>query len=132
MPKQFWRGLIIVVILYTIYYISFIETKYLYINVPRKLRHLIAFVLLFSVYITGVYHLTFKQASWMKSLWHFIHIGGFIILVFFGLYDWIIRELPLGIKLTLIDINEFLIGPTLYVVMAILDKFFVKQKGNNI
>lgn len=130
MPKKFWIGLLIILIFYTLYHLGFVESNYLYNNIPRKIRHLITFCILMGVYITGLYHLTFYNNSWMKTVWHFIHIAGVLLLLLFGLYDWLITMLPLGVKLTLRSINEFLVSPTLYVVIGILSTFLLKPSNS--
>jgi hypothetical protein len=86
------------------------------------------FVILISVYIIGLYHLSLNDALWMKTIWHIVHLLGIFMLIGFGLYDWFIQVLPLSTKLFLISINELLIAPTLYIVMGILNKFLLKNQ----
>jgi len=128
MPKKFWVGLIVILLIYTLYYFVFVESSYVHDMVPRKLRHLIKFTILIAVYMIGLYHLSLDNVIWMKTIWHIVHLLGIFMLVSFGLYDWIIKVLPLSTKLFLISINELLIAPTLYIVMGILNKFLLKNE----
>jgi hypothetical protein len=64
----------------------------------------------------------------MKSVWHLIHLTGIFFLTFLGGYDWIILPLPLFVKEILEAVNEFLIGPLLFLVMGILQQFLLENK----
>lgn len=128
MPRKFWIGLIIILIIYTTYHFLFVETSYVHEHCPRKIRHLIKLVILVSVYTIGLNHLEYNGILWMKIIWHITHIVGIFLLSAMGLYDWLFYPLTLPTKLILISINEFLIAPTLYVGMGILNTFLIPQK----
>lgn len=128
MPKKFWIGLVLIMLMYTAYYMLFVETSLANEYVSRKGRHLLKLSFLVIVYIIGLKHLDYSNTKWMKTIWHGIHILGIFILVVFGLYDWLIQMLSLNTKLTLISINELLIAPTLYVAMGILNTALPKMK----
>jgi hypothetical protein len=64
----------------------------------------------------------------LKTLWHLIHISGIIFLVFLGAYDWLIHPMPMYMREVMDAVNEFLIGPTLFVGMALLEIFLLKGK----
>lgn len=127
MPRKFWRGLFVIVIIYSFYHLFFREASYI-AEIPRKMKHVIKFIVLFSVYLIGVWHLSLEKITWMKTLWHLIHVTGFIFLLSLGAYDWFIHPLPAFIKPYMDDVNEFLIGPTLFVVMGILQQYLLKNK----
>jgi hypothetical protein len=127
MPKKFWIGLTIILIIYTLFYLFFREASYLTF-IPRKIRHIIKFVVLITIYLVGVWHLSLDKITWMKTLWHLIHISGIVFLVSLGAYDWLIHPMPQFMREVMDAVNEFLIGPTLYVGMALLQNFLLKGK----
>jgi hypothetical protein len=127
MPKKFWMGLIIILFIYTLFYLFFKDANYLGL-IPRKIRHIIKFIVLITIYLVGVWHLALDKITWMKTLWHLIHISGIVFLVSLGAYDWLIHPMPQFMREVMDGINEFLIGPTLFVGMALLQKFLLKGK----
>ena len=127
MPRKFWMGLIIILAIYTLFYLFFKDADYLGL-IPRKIRHIIKFVVLIAIYLVGVWHLSLDKIIWMKTLWHLIHISGIIFLVFLGAYDWLIYPMPMYMREVMDAVNEFLIAPTLFVVMGLLHKFLLKGK----
>jgi len=93
MPRKFWMGLIIILVIYTLFYLFFKDANYLGL-IPRKIRHIIKFVVLITIYLVGVWHLSLDKITWMKTLWHLIHISGIVFLVSLGAYDWLIDPMP--------------------------------------
>jgi len=129
MPRKFWVGLSIILIIYTAYYLFFWETNIAY-NIPRKITRVIKFAVLITVYLIGVKQLTLERIVWMKTIWHIIHLTGIFILLSLGIFDLIIRPLPFSVKEVMASINELLIGPTLYVGMGILQQFLIKNDNS--
>ncbi len=127
MPKKFWIGLVIILIIYTLISLFFKEASY-YELIPRKLRHVIKFSVLITIYSVGVWHLSLDKITWMKTLWHLIHISGIVFLVSLGAYDWLIHPMPIFMREVMDAVNEFLIGPTLFVVIGLLQNFLLKGK----
>ncbi len=127
MPKKFWMGLFIILFIYTIFYLFFKDVNYVAL-IPRKLRHIIKFIVLITIYLVGVWHLSLDKITWMKTLWHLIHISGIVFLVFLGAYDWLIHPMPIFMREVMDAVNEFLIGPTLFVGMALIQNFLLKGK----
>lgn len=127
MPKKFWIGLTIILIIYTLFYLFFKDASYV-AQIPRKTRHVIKFLVLITIYGVGVWHLALDEIIWMKTLWHLVHLSGIFFLLFLGAYDWIIHPLPMFMREVMDAINEFLIGPTLFVVMGLLQQFLLKNK----
>ena len=124
MPKKFWMGLVII---YTLFSLFFKEASY-YELIPRKLRHVIKFIVLITIYLVGVWHLNLDKITWMKTLWHLIHLSGIVFLVLLGAYDWLIQPMPIFMRELMDAVNEFLIAPTLFVVMGLLQKYLLKDK----
>jgi hypothetical protein len=127
MPRKFWIGLTIILVIYTIFYLFFKDANYVAL-IPRKIRHIIKFVVLITIYLVGVWHLSLDKITWMKTLWHLIHISGIVFLVSLGAYDWLIHPMPQFMREVMDAVNEFLIGPTLFVGMALLQNFLLKGK----
>lgn len=121
MKRGFWTGLIIILIIYTLIYLFFYDAPY-FNDIPRRLRHLIKFFILITVYLIGGYHLRLNNIKWMYIIWHFIHITRIGIITSFGLYDFLVSPTPIFIRSFLNSINEFLISPVLFVGMGILYK----------
>jgi hypothetical protein len=131
MPRKFWIGLIIILIIYTAYNLFFWETN-IANDIPRKITRVIKFAVLVIVYLIGVKHLSLDRITWMKTVWHIIHLTGIFILLTLGIFDLMIRPLAPGIKDVMASINEFLIGPSLFVGMGILHQFLIKIENRNI
>ena len=130
MPRKFWTGLIIILVIYTCYYLFFMDTSYV-TEIPRKIRHVIKFTTLITIYLIGVRQLSLERIAWMKTIWHVIHLTGIFLLISLGAFDWIIRPLPYSVRQVMGAINEFLIGPTLFVSMGILHHFLLKNEPAN-
>jgi hypothetical protein len=130
MPRKFWFGLITILIIYTLFYLFFNEASYLS-QIPRKIRHIIKFVVLFTIYLIGVWNLSLDKIIWMRTVWHIIHLSGIALLLLLGAYDWLIHPMPLFMREVLDAVNEFLIGPTLYVGMGLLHKFLLNKVDLN-
>jgi hypothetical protein len=113
-------GLIIILIIYSLFYIFFVDGDVEWI--PRKVRHVIKFVTTVSVYLAGTWHLGKLNDRWMSTVWHFIHIGLLGIITLVGLYDWFIGMVSESVKDMTWTMQEFLISPVLYVGMGILNK----------
>lgn len=114
-------GLIIILVLYSLYYLYFADRQYTYF-IPRKVRHIIKFTTTIAVYITGTYHLGKLRDQWMGQLWHIIHISLLCTITSIGFYDWIFGMVRYSIKEIAASMQEFLISPVLYVSMGILNK----------
>jgi hypothetical protein len=130
MPRKFWFGLITILIIYTLFYLFFNEASYLS-QIPRKIRHIIKFVVLFTIYLIGVWNLSLDKIIWMRTVWHIIHLSGIALLLLLGAYDWLIHPMPIFMREVLDAVNEFLIGPTLYVGMGLLHKFLLNKVDLN-
>lgn len=127
MNKRFWKGFFLIIIFYTCYYLLFLDASYI-LNIPRKIRHLIKFISLVSVYSVGRFHLATIDTYWMKTIWNIIHISGIGIICAFGLYDMAFGVLPIEIRWVLDSVAEFLIAPSLYVVMGLVQEFVLKKE----
>ncbi len=131
MPRKFWIGFIIIQIIYTLIYLFFKDASYVAL-IPRKIRHVIKFIVLITIYLVGVWHLALDKISWMKTLWHLIHISGILFLLFLGAYDWLIHPMPMFMREIMDAVNEFLIGPTLFVGMGLLQQFLLKNREDEL
>ncbi len=128
MKRNYWIGLITLIIIYSLIYIFFYEAPYAQ-KIPRLIRHLIKFIILIIVYLIGSFFLDLNKIKWMKVIWHFIHISGIVLIITLGSFIWIIRPSSnFFISLT-ISVNEFLISPVLYVGMGILYKKLLITKN---
>ncbi len=130
MTKKFWHGLLLLLLIYSCYYLLFIDATYL-LDIPRQIRHAIKLTTLVLVYLIGLRHLTTSKTYWMTVIWHIIHISGIILICLFGVYDLVFGILPIRVRWILDSVAEFLIAPSLYVGMGILQNFLLVQINNN-
>ncbi len=121
-------GLIMILLLYSVYYIYFADRQYTY-YIPRKIRHIIKFTTTVAVYFTGSLHLGKLTDKWMGQLWHIIHISLLITITLIGIYDWTFGMVSNGVKELAATMQEFLISPLLYVAMGIINKRLVEKKS---
>ena len=125
--QKWLTGLLFIFIIYSSFYIFFAESSY-FLDIPRKIRHVIKFVSTVSVYYTGTYHLGRIGNLWMLYLWHIIHISLLFTITMIGVYTWIYGLPGYSVILLAKTFQEFLISPVLYVGMAILNNTFSEKK----
>ena len=126
---RFISGLIFILIIYTTYYVCFLENGDLVL--PNKIRYVIKFASTIAVYFVGTYHLGKLKDTWMSLLWHIIHISGLFIITTLGLYDWFIADISLNLRLFAGSVQEILISPLLYVSMGLINQRFKKAQAQN-
>lgn len=114
-------GLICVLIIYTLYYVFFVEHAFSY-QIPRKIRHVIKFGTTVVVYLVGTYHLGRLKDKWMSTLWHFIHISLLCAITGIGLFDWTFGKVSVKTRELAASFQEFLISPVLYFAMGLINK----------
>jgi len=124
---RFISGLIFILIIYTTYYVFFLENSSLVI--PSKIRHDIKFLATIAVYLVGTFHLGQLKDKWMSLIWHLVHISGLFIITFLGLFDWFITEISLNLRLFANSIQEILISPLLYLAMGLINTTFKKPQS---
>lgn len=122
---RFVIGLILIVLIYSAYYLYFIDNVNLVIS--RRARHIATFATTIIIYFVGTLHLGKLSDSWMSSIWHLVHISGLCILTLLGLYDWFISEISLSLRSFAQSIQETLISPVLYVGMGLLNNSLKKK-----
>lgn len=126
---RFIMGLIIIVVIYSAYYIYFADSEEA-VLIPRKIRHIIKFGTTILVYSVGSLHLGRLHEKWMPMLWHFVHISLLVTITSIGLYDWTFGMVSQHTKDVAQSMQEFLISPVLYVGMGILNSRFKTQPKN--
>ena len=117
---RFISGLILILIIYTCYYVYFLENSDLVL--PTKIKHVIKFGTTIVVYFVGTYHLGKLSDSWMSFIWHVVHISGLTIITSLGLFDLFVGGMSLNLRALAGSIQEILISPMLYVAMGLLNK----------
>ncbi|MEN3322131.1 hypothetical protein VP395_00190 [Mariniflexile soesokkakense] len=122
---RFVSGLIFIIIIYSLFYIFFLENSNLIL--PSKIRHIVKFLATIAIYFIGTFHLGKLSDTWMSILWHIIHISGLVVITSLGLFDWFITEISLSLRLFANSIQELLISPILYVAMGLLNKSLKKS-----
>lgn len=122
---RFIIGLILIVLIYSAYYLYFVDNISMHIS--RRTKHVGSFLTTIIIYFVGTLHLGKLSDSWMTSVWHLVHVSGLCILTLLGLYDWIINELSLSLRSFAQSIQETLISPVLYVGMGLINTSFKKK-----
>ncbi len=122
---RFISGFILIILIYSVYYIYFSDNKDLIL--PTKTKHVIKFSTTIAVYFIGTFHLGKLKDTWMSLIWHLIHISGLLIITSLGLFDWFIAEINISLRLFANSIQELLISPLLYFAMGLLNKSLKKN-----
>ena len=122
---RFIAGLVFIIIIYSAYYLLFLENSNLII--PMKTKHIIKFSTTIVIYFVGTFHLGKLTDSWMSILWHLVHISGLCIITSLGLFDWFIAEISESLRLFANSIQELLISPILYLAMGLLNRSLKKS-----
>ena len=123
---RFIAGLIFIIIIYSWYYIFFINETGDWLLLPKLTFHLIRFAVTIVVYFIGTFHLGKLKDTWMSSIWHLVHISGLCIITSLGLFDWFIMEISRSLKDFAHTVQEILISPMLYLAMGLLNKSLKK------
>ncbi len=121
--KIYWIGFIIIVIVYSLYNLYFIDVNY-YDSIPRKLRHVEKFIPILVIYGVGTFTLKSYTADWMMYIWHLVHIIIIALLLIIGIYDWTFGEVSAQIRNVIGTLFEFLISPLMYIAVGILNSKF--------
>lgn len=124
LPKVWWKGLLIIFIIYSLFYLFFVESKVFSSDQEQIYRHLIRFLTTLAVYIIGFLHLRYIDSVWMKQLWHFVHISLFGCLIVFAGIKWFTPYFSPILTYWGALFQEILISPTLYIGMGILNKIY--------
>lgn len=122
---RFISGFILIIIIYSTYYIFFLENSNLVLT--SKLRHVIKFLATIAVYLVGTFHLGKLKDSWMRFLWHIIHVTGLFIITTLGFIDWFIHDISLNLRLFAGSVQEILISPLLYIAMGLINRTLLKN-----
>ena len=124
LPKIWWRGLFILFLIYSAFYLIFVEQKIFNEDDEQIIRHIIRFGTTLMVYLTGTFHLKYIPTKWMQQLWHFIHISLFGTLLLFGAIKWLTPYYHISMTYWGTVFQEILISPTLYIGMGLLNKIY--------
>ncbi|MES2240992.1 MAG: hypothetical protein V4497_12115 [Bacteroidota bacterium] len=126
-PLYRWMvGLALILIIYSFFYLFFAENPSIY-EIPRRIRHVIKFVVTVLVYFIGTSHLGQIEARWMLILWHFIHVSFLFVITSVGLYDWFFGMVGVNTKEFVASMQEILISPVFYVGLGIVNQKLAKQ-----
>jgi len=115
----FFSGLFIIIVLYTLYNV-FLEDATYYRSIPRKIRHVLRFATILSVYGIGIFVLYRFAVNWMSQVWNLIYLVAITFLLIIGLYDWNYGLASHSTRDFADSLTELLISPVLFVVMGII------------
>ena len=122
---RFISGLIIIILIYSWFYIFFIENSNLVISKLGK--YFVSFATTIAVYFVGTFHLGKLKDKWMSLLWHVIHVSGLCIATSLGLVDWLITDIGMNLVSFARSIQEMLISPLLYLAMGLINRVLNKD-----
>jgi hypothetical protein len=116
----FWIGLSAIVLLYALYYVFFLYG--IALSMPLRGRHVVKFLFIAAVYLAGAFCVRRFAAPWMLRIWHGVYLLILVLLVLFGVYDWLIARTALELRGIADSLAEFLVSPILYVAMGIMGR----------
>ncbi len=120
--RDFITGLIVLVIIYSAYYLLVADNDQIIRKTPL-IGHSVKIFVVLAIYICGTFFLGKLPQKWLKLLWHLIHVALISILVILWSWHFAISPLPFNIRNLGYSIHEFLISPLLYVATWLLGKF---------
>lgn len=118
--RKYWIGLLLLMIIYAIYFLTAEDQFAKDAHLDRKIRHIIQWVAILLVYGTGSLSLNLLKPRWIIYLWHLAHWVLIPLLILLGLSDWWMGGLPRGLRLFAQSIGETLVSPTIYVLAGLL------------
>ena len=113
----FWSGLIVLVVLFSLYYVFFLYGVSL--NMPLQRRHILKFLFTVAAYGVGAVGLRGFGMPWMERVWHATYLTILVLLVGLGAFDWLVARTPLQVRAVADSLQEFLVSPLLYVGMRL-------------
>jgi hypothetical protein len=116
----FWIGLAAIALLYGLYYVFFLYG--IAQGMSLHGRHVIKFLFVAVVYVVGALCLKGFAAAWMLRIWRITYLVILLLLVVFGLFDWLVARTALELREIADNLLEFLVSPILYVAMRILGR----------
>lgn len=125
--KRFISGFILILSVYTIYYLLFADNKIITAHLPHSARHSIKFLVVLLVYMSGTLFLGKLSERWLNHIWHFIHLTLISLLIILWMWHFLISPLPANLRRLGFSIHEFLISPLLYLATGLLGKL-IKYK----
>lgn len=129
--KQFWWGLITILLIYSAFYLIQADNNVLTHRIPYKAKVAGKVLVVLLVYFSGSFFLKNLPQKWLLNIWHIIHIV--LITILFSLWTWhyLIQPLPLQIRRFGFSIHEFLISPLLYLATGIIGNLEWHYKEKN-
>lgn len=113
-PKNYWRGLFIVLAVYTFVQLLFYHPLFTAPEFFKSFRQPLRWLTITIVYVTGVQVLKRTDEDWLKFVWHLIHLLLIFYLLSIAFVEYFIMPVPYGIRASVAPIVEFLISPLLY------------------
>ena len=120
LPPDYWRGMLIMVLAYTLVQLLFYHPP---VELPvwvQTYRQLIRWITITLVYVTGIFILRKGKEPWLLSLWNLVHIVVIAYLLLLAAYEYLIAPVPYGLRASVEPIVEFLVSPIIYIGMGIL------------
>lgn len=127
-PNGFWKGLIILLPVYTLLQLLYYIPE---ASLPRFIGRLVLSPVWFVLplaYAVGWLLLRRWDAHWVVAVWHLVHIAlvGFAMCVL--LYGRFIGPVPRGIADSIQPIVGFLISPILYLALGLMHGYHRKER----
>lgn len=120
LPRNYWIGLIIMILAYTIVQLSF-NTHI--IPVPGwllKHRQFFRWLNILFVYGIGILVIQKMSPGWLLFSWNLVHVVLMGYLAVAAAYEYFIAPMPYGVRGSAAPIIEFLISPVFYVIMGLV------------
>jgi hypothetical protein len=118
----FFAGLLVIVLLYSLYNIYLLEPWYLDVT-SRMARHVVRFAFVIMVYGIGLWAFRkWELLDWLKTIWLIFYGASLLILVLLGIYDKWIHSFDRSFLDATFAFHEFVISPAPYFVAGIIDR----------
>jgi hypothetical protein len=127
---RFVVGLLVIVILYTVYDLYLITPEYLE-TTTRKARHVVKFGAVLVAYAAGIFAFAGNSPGWLMQLWHILYAAILLLLILAGIYDGWANGLSGQFRSVTVTLSEFLISPVPYIVIGIMNRATRSLSGQN-
>jgi hypothetical protein len=127
-PKNYWKGLALVLLAYSTIQLLLSRPDLEIPNYPGLFRQLFRWFTIALVYATGGFVLKQTGISWLKSIWHLVHLTLIAYLALVTAFEYLIAPVSYGVRASVAPIVEFLISPILYLGSGLVYAIYMQDK----
>ena len=120
LPKNYWTGLLILTLAYTLVQFLFYHPVIPVLRSLLQYKQAVRWFNIFFVYVIGIWVIRTMHVSWLLFIWNIVHVVMIGYLLLAAAYEYLIAPLPYGIRGSVAPIVEFLISPIIYMAMGLI------------